>query len=435
MLRKLFASRRRCSIQRPFRKLMLEALEDRTLLSSGVTISLGLSTNTIAPLGQPHTYSNSQNLGDYFNSSTPISINGSVSSTGSDGPASASASITGSATASQTGSLFSGSISLASTNSAQRVTSTNTGGGFAEGTFSSNWVAIFITAGSLTLTYNTSESQQGNGTFASGGGFTVLALNSTPTPVNGSGTATFQLEPVLGGMEYRIEIDVNAAALNLSPPSFQSSVSDQDNFQWTFTPETATPPPSQPNPQPSPAPISAAQPPPQDLTDRGVLQAINQSGPQLEALLGTAINAGQQVGDPAGDSLFYVNNPSNPTYQIPVLENLLAAQNSDEANALYSDFATWMYWAWQGIATVELDNANGVGIDPELASSLITNIQYYAQQLQQNPLAGTPLGMSLMANEAAVLGADFDVEPLISLLDGLTSGEPQTFSLQPVLPV
>ena len=133
--------------------------------------------------------------------------------------------------------------------------------------------------------------------------------------------------------------------------------------------------------------------------------------------------------------LFNASNPFNPTYQIVALQQLLAKQNSSEANALYSDFANWMYWAWQGAATAALDFANNVKILPQVAASLITNTQYYTQQLQQNPLASTLLGMSLMANEAEVLGADYDVEEVVSLFKGLTSGEPQTFSLKPVMPV
>jgi probable HAF family extracellular repeat protein len=199
-----------------------------------------------------------------------------------------------------------------------------------------------------------------------------------------------------------------------------------DGHTYLLTPGQGNLPPS-----PRSSPLTS---PPMNCTANDVVHAIQQSGMRLTTMLYAGIQAGQEILSDA--SIFRYDNPDNPTYQIPILYQLLAAQNGSEASALYSDFAQWMYWAYQAAETMGLDLATGTRLDPKLACSFVTNIQEYAQQLQQNPLFGTTLGWMLMDNEALELGAAYQVEYIGGLLDSMDSGTPpDDFQLGFVQPV
>ncbi len=192
--------------------------------------------------------------------------------------------------------------------------------------------------------------------------------------------------------------------------------------------------PGQGTPLFSPPPSSPA-PPPKNFTVNDVFHAIQQSGMFLTMFLAEGIHEGQEILNPT-DLTFSIDNPNNPTYQIPILYQRLAKQNGSEASALYSDFAEWMYWAYQATETLQLDYATNTKLDPQLAYSFVTNIQKYTQQLQHNPLAGTVDGRVLMMDEALWLGPAYQFEYLGGLLDSLDSGKPpDDFQLGFVLPV
>jgi hypothetical protein len=190
--------------------------------------------------------------------------------------------------------------------------------------------------------------------------------------------------------------------LFFSVNDIQGFATRSDNHGSYSVELTATVPQVQNQPQP---PSSSPTPTRQDVAN-----AYFHSPFLLQASLSTGMFDAQSLADGITPVSLDPQNPGNYVDQLQQVFHQLAAISLPNAEALYYDVANWTLFAFDAVA---FDfNFNDAVLDPSMATSLVRNLQTYAQRISQNPLFSTPQGQQFAAMVVELATVNYSFQAL-----------------------